>query len=138
MNTPLRIDIAMLLVIGLLTGCGKNAPLGPGDSSSNVEESEVSGQLASNPEYVDDGLSESSDSFDAEAAGAEAEMEAGPASVGMEAAIRPIRFWRHITNVRRSFALRLRRQRLDRAPDDGGRHGQQGPHRHLQHRDRRS
>jgi hypothetical protein len=101
MNTRFRIDIAMLLVIGLLSGCGKNS-MAPGDPA-NVEESEVSSELATNPEYVDDGLSESSDPSEAEAAGGQAEMEAGPGSVGMEAAIRPIRFWRHITGVRRSF-----------------------------------
>jgi hypothetical protein len=90
-----------LLVLAMagasLAGCGKSNPTSstgiPGGGGSAVDQAAVSGTLASTTPTFDDGLMETDDeaSF----------TSSGPA--GAMALIHPVRYWRHITDVRRTF-----------------------------------
>ena len=79
----------------LLSGCGKKNPTSlnnPGGSSgSAADQAAVSGTVAATPSLVDDGLMEASDQA----------LFSAPA--GSASAIRPLRYWRRITGIRRTF-----------------------------------
>jgi hypothetical protein len=95
MRAALPFALALALVAGVLTGCGKesnvNAPATPTGSSS-LDEAQVAGVLASTPELIEDGVFESADLTT---------LDSGPADA--LALIRPLRYWRTITRVQRSF-----------------------------------
>ncbi len=82
-----------LFLLVLIAGCGKSSvPMGPG-SASSADQSEVSQEVSRNSAYVDEPVFESSDPTSPDASAPE----------GALAAIRPLRFWREIREVRRSF-----------------------------------
>ena len=106
MNTAWKIPLATLIATGLLSGCGaQNQLTDPGDSGASQEHAEVAHQLATSPELVD----EASFSADVEAeigedgaqvgGSGDGSVEVGPDSLRRP----PVRWWRRITGVRRSF-----------------------------------
>jgi hypothetical protein len=93
MSPSLRIPLALLLAGGLLSGCG-SATRTTEPLSSGLEQGEITAELAQQPEIMDDGVSESPDEIALAAAGLEGSA--------VDAAIRPLTFWRE-------FRLRERR-----------------------------
>lgn len=102
MKARLGLGLALLLAAASLGGCGKNAgsitsPSGSatgstGGGAASTDQAEVAAAIAASPEVVEDGQYESPDA---------AIAEAGPA--GSLAAIRPLRWWRTIRSVERTF-----------------------------------
>ncbi|HKQ57908.1 MAG TPA: hypothetical protein VJY35_08555 [Candidatus Eisenbacteria bacterium] len=94
--------LALLLLIALLTGCASRGDLtGPdGSGAANPDQSEVAAEMAANPGYVDDEVSEAADPTTLEGQ-AEASAATDPATI--DAAIRPLTFWREIRDVQRRF-----------------------------------
>jgi hypothetical protein len=98
MKSRLGFALAFVLAVGLLSGCGSTgesvlSPSSGGSSPTAAEEqSAISAVIAAVPELVEDGAFESS---------AETSMDAG--SMGSFAAIQPLRWWRTIRRVERSF-----------------------------------
>ena len=91
MTSPSRIPIALLLLAGVLSGCGKNATKPA--AMNDAEQSAVVAELASteNSAILEDGLSDSEDP-----------AGIGPAAPGA-AAIRPLTFWRQLRASDRRF-----------------------------------
>jgi hypothetical protein len=84
---------ATWLVVALaLAGCSSDETPVSGGGGWNQDSGEISGTMASQPDLVDDGQMESPE---------EQSLDGGPE--GALAAIRPLRFWRHINNVERRF-----------------------------------
>ena len=83
------------LAAALLSGCGKKNPTAlNGVSSSGTDQAAVTGAVAATTNLVDDGLMEAND---------QALFSAAPP--GAASAVRPLRYWRRITDVRRSFSF---------------------------------
>ena len=90
---------SLLAVTGLLAGCGKGTVNSPATNSTpSLDQAQVAGVVASEPELVEDGQFEST-----EASSLGASSVADPGMSGALAAIEPLRFWRVITSVDRSF-----------------------------------
>ncbi|MFI5371667.1 MAG: hypothetical protein ACHQ52_08920 [Candidatus Eisenbacteria bacterium] len=90
----------LALAIAALAGCGKSgSSLSPdtGGTSGSVDQIQVNDALAAHPEVLDDGGLSSDPAQTSLTAG----DGATPASV--DAAIRPLFFWRHITRSDRTF-----------------------------------
>jgi hypothetical protein len=98
MRHILGLFTGLVLAAGLLAGCGKGvSPTGPGGpAGTSNDQTQVASQIAGNPQYVEDGLFEGEDPTPASTAPA-IQPE------GALADIQPINFWRHITDVRRTF-----------------------------------
>lgn len=93
--------LLLLLVLGLLllAGCGRDgtgpmSPQTPGGTSADAEKAEVSAALAESPEAIEDGAFETADEWS---------TETSAARVDALLAIRPLRWWRTIRHVERSF-----------------------------------
>jgi len=89
--------LSLLLVAASLAGCGKSNPVATNSTSSRaVMEAQVSHAVALGAPVVEDGLMESADqtAIGASVAGAQA-----------AALIQPLHYWRHITDVERTFAF---------------------------------
>lgn len=103
MKAPHRLALTIPLLLALLAGCSSqrtvNAPGDPAAGTSQ-DQADVASTVASNPSYVDDELSESADQMTVDAAGA---ASAGAGTASVEAAIRPLTFWRDIRDVERRF-----------------------------------
>ncbi len=84
--------LAWLVVALALAGCSRSETPVSGGGGWNQDSGEISGTMASQPDLVDDGEMEHSD---------ETMIENAPE--GALAAIRPLRFWRHISRVDRRF-----------------------------------
>lgn len=96
MKATYRFAIALFIVAGLSSGCGKktSTPLSPVGGSSGTpanDQAEASSAMAAAPELIEDGVFESRD---------QGTLPAGP---GGFAAIRPLMYWRNIMSVDRSF-----------------------------------
>ena len=95
MNTPLRLSMALLLLGGVLAGCGSKPgdPLAPtsGGSGGSNDEAEISQAMQGAPELVDDGQYQSADQTRID----------GPA--GAANAINPLYFVRNIQRVETHF-----------------------------------
>jgi hypothetical protein len=101
MKATFRFAIALFIVAGLSSGCGKktSTPLSPVGASSSGgssgtpanDQAEASSAMAAAPELIEDGVFESPD---------QGTLPSGP---GGFAAIRPLMYWRNITSVDRSF-----------------------------------
>ena len=105
MNAAHRLAFALPLLLGLLTGCSRQGTLnGPDDPSAvtGPDQAEVASAVAANPSYVDDEVSESPDQT---SVGAAASASGETATLGVEAAIQPITFWREIRDIDRRFAF---------------------------------
>jgi hypothetical protein len=99
----------VLLVTGLLSGCGARSEItgatGSNAGGSSQDQVEVSSQLAGSPDLVDESVFE---------ANVEAEIDPsiapGPAPMPPDSAGHrpPFRFWRRITDVRRTFEFSYR------------------------------
>jgi hypothetical protein len=87
---------ALLLVTGLLAGCGSNvAPLDdPASPAASADQAEVAGVIAQTPEVIEDG------EFELDVA---MSFEASAGIDGSLEAIQPLRWWREIRNVERTF-----------------------------------
>jgi hypothetical protein len=102
MRTTFRLPLFLLTASLVLAGCGRNqsAATSPGaggtGSSEAMERAEVASALAESPEAVEDGAFESSDEWTT------AESAASGGNQTLEA-IRPLRWWRTIRNVERTF-----------------------------------
>jgi len=97
MRTKLLLPALLLAATGLVAGCGKNSLNGPPSPDApgpgtQADQARVLNALSLAPEAVEDGQFESSDV-----------ATVGGGVPGSFAAIRPIRFWRTITRVERSF-----------------------------------
>lgn len=108
MRSPHRLNLALTLpiLIALLAGCSRpgtvSGPESPGPSGAAADQAEVSAVLASQPSYVDDEVSESPEQTSLESSASPS--GAGDASLfSVEAAIRPLAFWRQIRSVERRF-----------------------------------
>jgi hypothetical protein len=101
-HAPLPAAFAVLLAAGLVSGCGKSAEtLSPAATTPESQnETAVTGVMAMVPELAEDDLflSEEETELGVAANAALGERNASPA-----AAIRPWRYWRHITDVDRRF-----------------------------------
>jgi hypothetical protein len=95
MNSPLRLSMALLLLGGVLAGCGRNAgdPLSPtsGGSGGADDQAEISQAMQGAPELVDDGQFQSTDQTRVDGAS------------GSTAAINPLVFVREIRRVETQF-----------------------------------
>ncbi len=95
MRTKLLLAASLLALTGLLAGCSKNSsitdPARTNPPASSAEQAKVASTLASEPTLVEDGLMESAD------------VTSFGALPGTFAAIQPLRFWRRITDVQRSY-----------------------------------
>ncbi|MGH7741738.1 MAG: hypothetical protein ACRENS_06915 [Candidatus Eiseniibacteriota bacterium] len=83
------------LVALVLSGCGKKSPTAvdtTGTGGSAADQAAITSTVASTTALVDDGLMEAND---------QALFSAAP--TGSAAAIKPLRFWRRITSIKRSF-----------------------------------
>jgi hypothetical protein len=104
MRRRILLAVFLLAAAGLLAGCGKKSPSSlsspgtTGSTGSAADQAAVAGTLALVPEVVEDGQFESADTT---SLGVLAPGGAGAA--GAQAAIQPLRFWRTIANVTRSF-----------------------------------
>lgn len=96
MAPSLRIPLAVVLAAGLLSGCGSSTkPTDP--IGSNQEQSEVTAELAQQPEIMEDGISDDPGEVSVQA---EAALAAG---IAPDATIRPLTFWREFRLRERSF-----------------------------------
>ncbi len=91
MRSTRFLTLALLLTSLSLVGCSKKNPTSPLTGATGDVSTQVLNTLAAAPSAVEDGLADAPTvaSFDG--------------TTGMLAAIQPLRFWRHITNVERSF-----------------------------------
>ena len=82
------------LAAALVSGCGKKNPTAASGTvgSSGTDQASVSGTVAATTSLVDDGLMEAND-----------QALFSATNPNATSAIRPLRYWRRITNVRRSF-----------------------------------
>ncbi len=97
MRTPLTLGVALLLAAGTLSGCGTRSSLtapapSRGATGTSMEVAAVTATLAATPELVEDAVFEDP-----------AQITLGGGAPGALAAIRPLRFWRVITDVDRRF-----------------------------------
>ncbi len=96
MRTKLLLAALLLAAAGLTAGCSKNSPSQPSSTlpggGSSMDQAAVANALSLAPQVVDDGQFDSTDP-----------TTVGGGMPGAFAAISPIRFWRTITNVERSF-----------------------------------
>ncbi len=99
MRASLTFGLALVLVAGALSGCGKKPssltdPTSPGATASAAEQAAVSGVLAQTPTLVEDGAYDDPTTtvFDNTPAGAFAVTQ-------------PIRFWRNVHTVNRVFSF---------------------------------
>jgi hypothetical protein len=101
MRSRLLLAAFLLAATGLLAGCGKSTPNAPvsGDANS-LDQAQVASVVAAEPEVVEDGQSEAAD---AASLGALTGSGPGAGLSGALSAIAPLRFWRVIDNVDRSF-----------------------------------
>ena len=95
MNSPLRLSMALLLLGGVLAGCGKNpgdplAPTSGGGGGAN-DEAEISQTMQGAPELVEDGQYQSADPTQVDG------------SAGAANAINPLFFARNIQRVETRF-----------------------------------
>jgi hypothetical protein len=87
--------ILATLAAALLTGCGKKNPTAAnGVMSPGTDQASVSGTVAATSSLVDDGLMEAND-----------QALFSATNPNATSAIRPLRYWRRITNVRRTFSF---------------------------------
>jgi hypothetical protein len=96
MRSKLLLATSLLAAAGLLAGCGKdtvNSPA-PKNATSSLDQAQVAGVVALEPEVVEDGQFESADVTS---------LDPGTGATGTLAAISPLRFWRVITSAERSF-----------------------------------
>lgn len=94
-RVSLPFGLTLICAAVLISGCGRSsAPLSPGasGSSSGTDQAQVSSAMASTPELIEDQVYESPE-----------ETSIGGGAPGSTALIHPLRFWRHITDVRRTF-----------------------------------
>lgn len=110
---PIPAALAALLAAGLIAGCGQSGdPLSPAaNAPANPDEAAVTSVLAQLPELAEDGLFLSQEETELSLA---AEAALGRPSASPAAAIRPWRYWRHITDVERRFEFEFF------APDSNG------------------
>lgn len=107
MKKSLLLFSLLALAAGSLTGCGKSAEsLSPSASSgpTAADQAEVAAAVAASPEYVNEDVHAS-----------DTEMSVQDSPEGSLAAIRPLRWMRHIDEVSRRIETEWR------APDDNGR-----------------
>ena len=105
MTAAHRLAIAFPLLLGLATGCSQRGTLnGPEDSGTGPDQAEVASVVAANPSYVDDEVSESAEQTSLSAAASVGEAS----TLGVEAAIQPITFWREIRDTDRRFEFAFR------------------------------
>lgn len=110
---PIPTALAVLLAAGLLAGCGKGSdPLAPtATAPASQDEAAVTDVLAQMPELAEDDLFLSDEETELSLA---AEAALGRPAASPAAAIRPWRYWRHITDVERRFEFEFF------APDSNG------------------
>lgn len=99
MKAPTLRVSALLAGLALLlaTSCSKNNPTGAtGQNGLSTESAAVSSVLASTSSVIDDGLMEAADQTLFSSTGT-------PGMTGTDALVRPLRFWRRITDVNRYF-----------------------------------
>jgi hypothetical protein len=96
MRNRFLLAMSLLAAVGLLAGCGKHTVNSPDSTSdlASLDQAQVASVVASEPEVVEDGEFES-----AEITG----LGAGADATGALAVVHPLRFWRVITSVERSF-----------------------------------
>jgi hypothetical protein len=96
MRNRFLLAMSLLAAVGLLAGCGKHTVNSPDSTSdlASLDQAQVASVVASEPEVVEDGEFES-----AEITG----LGAGAGATGALAVVHPLRFWRVITSVERSF-----------------------------------
>ncbi len=103
MRHPVRSALALLLlvpVVAVLAGCGKSgssvSPASTGTVGS-LDQTQVSLELSQHPEVLDD------DGLSTAATQGSTTSGSTTGTASLEAAIRPLFFWRHITSSQRSF-----------------------------------
>jgi hypothetical protein len=103
MHSPHRHWLAVPLALALLGGCStNNDPMSADGSGTDADDqTQVTQEVARQPDVVEDGIYESEGSV---AIGAEG---AGVGTAGLDAEIRPLTFWRTIRSVDRRYDVRL-------------------------------
>lgn len=98
MRSRFLLAMSLLATIGLNAGCGKSTVNSPASTSDlpSIDQAQVASVVATEPEVVEDGQFESADITGLSAG-------AGTGATGTLDAINPLRFWRVITSVERSF-----------------------------------
>lgn len=93
MTSPSRFTLVMFAATALIAGCGRNNVNGPSAGASSQDQVEATAALSESPAVIEDGQYESADQTTVD----------GATPAGSLAAIQPLRFWRNITHVDRSF-----------------------------------
>ena len=97
MHPRSTLPIGLALAALLLAGCGKvgNNPVAPigGSGGGAVDQAQVSNAMASTPQLIEDAVFETPDQTPL----------AADSPAGSAALLHPLRYWRHITDVRRTF-----------------------------------
>lgn len=119
MRSTWKMSLTVLLATGLLSGCGaQNHVTGsdqPSGGASLEDQAEVSAQLSGNPDMVDESVFEAG--LEAEVDGEMGPAIGGPGGIGGDPQVGggrdslrrpPLRFWRRITDVRRTFEFSYR------------------------------
>lgn len=114
MKATFQTSLLVLLATTLLSGCGAQNPItgsDPRDDGAAIDDqAQVSGQLAGSPDLIDEAVF--SAEVDAEVAtdGRRDGPGGMPGPGGIRDSLRrpPLRFWRRITDVRRSFEFAYR------------------------------
>jgi hypothetical protein len=102
MRSRLLLAMSLFAVVGLNAGCGKSTVSSPAISTNgtpsmdtpSLDRAQVAGVVAIEPEVVEDGQFESADITS---------LGTGAGATVTAASINPLRFWRVITSVERSF-----------------------------------
>jgi len=107
MKKHLALALGLLVMAFAMTGCGKSSSLTSSDGTTGgtaVEQAKVNVSLAADAALIDEEISQD-----------ETPMDFNAAPEGALAAIRPYRWWRHITSVDRTFSTEFS------DPDSSGR-----------------
>ena len=95
MRSKLLLAASLLAAVGLNAGCGKSTVNSPASSDTpSLDQAQVASVVAIEPEVVEDGQFESTETTS---------LGASPGATGALAVINPLHFWRVITKVERRF-----------------------------------
>jgi hypothetical protein len=90
MRLTLARTLTLVLLGGILAGCGTSHMAAPGPGTSSSDQAQVASELARQPSLIDDGLADSPD-------------QTSMSATGTASLIDPLTYWRTILSVDRTF-----------------------------------